>query len=656
MKRISKCDILQVIVFTLLNLIISISHKAVAQGNKSIALPPIFSDNMVLQQGVAVPVWGGAIPSSKVKVTVAENTAEVRADENGKWMVYLPAMSAGGPYQLVVKGNDSLSFKNVMIGEVWFASGQSNMNFTIDRPVENSERVIANANYPNIREFKVKNTSSRTPTSIYKGSWAVCSPENVKKFSAVAYFFARQLHADKKVAVGIIHSSYSGTPIEAWISADYLVTHPDFKDTVNAMVNDTTDWSVLNRYAATIDSLRNAIVNKATNGLIAGVTKLVYNDANWKSIDYPLKASRMNVPAYSLVWARRVIEIPRHGKPADLYLHLGTVIRKDITYFNGVEIGRSNEESQRKYIIPRKLIRKGKNVIAVMLLNEWSNGRIGNFVDAPFLSSIDSSVYISLKGHWKYNSDIEPALPVASSNKNQPTGLFNAMVFPIIPYAIKGFLWYQGESNAGRPQQYKSLLPLMVADWRIHWKQGDLPFIFVQLPDYSNSIEWAQLREAQASLLKYPNTGMAVTIDVGDSTNIHPAKKEQVGYRLWLAAKKIAYHDSYITLGPVLKSYRVSLDSVSLNFIDTRGGLTTKGNGTITGFTIAGENQKFYPAKAIIRDKSSVILYSENVSRPLAVRYAWTGNLPANLYDNEGMPCIPFRTDNWQFDSRLTGK
>jgi len=611
---------------------------------------------MVLQQGVAVPVWGAATPSTKVTVTVAENQAQVRADENGKWMVYLPAMGDGGPYQLVVKGNDSLSFKNVMIGEVWFASGQSNMNFSIDRPVENSEGVIADANYPNIREFKVKNTSSRTPTSFYKGSWAVCSPENVKKFSAVAYFFARQLYVDKKVAVGIIHSSYSGTPIEAWISADYLVAHPDFSDTVNAIVNDTTDWSVLDSYAATIDSLRNAIVNKATNGLLKGVTKLVYNDSNWKSIDYPLKASRMNVPAYSLVWARRVIEIPEHNKSADLYLNLGTVIRKDITYFNGVEIGRRNEESQRKYIIPRKLIRKGKNVIAVLLLNEWNNSRIGNFVDAPSLRSIDSSFYISLKGQWKYNSDIELALPVASSNKNQPTGLFNAMVFPIIPYAIKGFLWYQGESNAGRPQQYKSLLPLMVADWRIHWKQGDLPFIFVQLPDYSNSIDWAQLREAQASLLKYPNTGMAVTIDVGDSTNIHPAKKEQVGYRLWLAAKKVAYHDPDVTLGPVLKSYRISLDTVWVNFIDTRGGLTTKGNATITGFTIAGENQKFYPAKAIIRDKSSVILFSEELRGPVAIRYAWTGNLPANLYDNEGTPCIPFRTDNWQFDSRLTGK
>jgi len=345
MKRIRKCYPLRVVILTLLHLIISISHKAVAQTKKSIGLPPIISDNMVLQQGVAVPVWGAATPSTKVTVTVAENQAEVRADENGKWMVYLPAMSAGGPYQLVVKGNDSLSFRNVMIGEVWFASGQSNMNFSIGRPVENSERVIADANYPNIREFKVKNTSSRTPTSFYKGSWAVCNPENVKKFSAVAYFFARQLHVDKKVAVGIIHSSYSGTPIEAWISADYLVTHPDFSDTVNAMVNDTTDWSVLNRYAATIDSLRNAIVNNATNGLIAGVTKLVYNDANWKSIDYPLKASRMNVPAYSLVWARWVIEIPRHGKSADLYLNLGTVIRKDITYFNGVEIGRGNEEA-----------------------------------------------------------------------------------------------------------------------------------------------------------------------------------------------------------------------------------------------------------------------------------------------------------------------
>jgi sialate O-acetylesterase len=628
---------------------LNIDFCTIAQSRKNIRMPAIFCDNMVLQQGKPVPIWGFALPSTKLKLVLADHKTEVQADTMGKWLAYMPVMEAGGPYDLKIISLDTLIIRNVMIGEVWFASGQSNMNFSIDRPVNNSKQVIEGANYPDIREFRVPSSAVSLPkTTINSGSWKVCTPENVQKFSAVAYFFARYLHLNGKTAVGIIHSSFSGTPIEAWMSADYLVTHPDFKDTVRSILQDKPDWEALDAKSRGIDSLRTVIVKTTNNGKEEGVFLLNYDDSKWRSFNYPLRASKMAVPGYSLVWVRKVIEIPDFYMKKELYLDLGTVAESDITYFNGVQIGQGKAAGRRRYIVPESLTKKGKNIIAVRFSNEWGNGRIGNAGEHPTLYSKNSISPISLEGNWTYNDKIEPELPVSKVvYVRAPTGLFNGMVSPIIPYAIKGFLWYQGEGNSDRSQQYQTLFPLMVMDWRIHWKQGDLPFLFVQLPNYDAG--WAHIREAQASLLNYPHTGMAVTIDVGDSNDLHPGNKETVGYRLYLAAKRVAYDDRNVTLGPTLKNYKISGDLVFLSFENTVKGLKANGSDEINGFMIAGEDKKFYPAKAVFTDKSIVKVYCGHVHNPVAIRYAWSGNPNCNLYDSAGLPCAPFRTDQWVY-------
>lgn len=610
-------------------------------------LPEIFSDNMVLQQGKPIPVWGDAAPASRIDIFLGENQASAKADAAGKWIAYLPQMKAGGPYILRITGPRSITIKNVMIGEVWFASGQSNMNFSIGRPVNDSQKVIRDARFPDIREFRVNGRAMSQPARNLPGAkWKVCSPENVPEFSAVAYFFAKELHLDRKVPVGIIHSSFNGTQIESWISAGYLGSHPDFKDTVTKVLQEKPDWEALDLESQKIDAARNAIVSTVNNGKRLGVCNTDYDDSEWRTFNFPLRASGMAVPDYSLIWARKEVEISKDDMNKDLHLELGTVVESEITYFNGVEIGRGIREGKRSYVIPVRLLKEGKNIIAVRFSNEWNNGRIGNDGEHPSIHSADSTFMVPLEGKWTYSDKIEPELPVPKVIYiRAPTGLFNGMVAPVSPYAIKGFLWYQGEGNAGRAGQYTELFPLMLMNWRISFRQGDLPFLFVQLPNYNAG--WALIREAQASLLKYPKTGMAVTIDLGDPNNLHPGNKEPVGQRLYKAARQIAYHEAVECLSPVIRNWRFSGGAAFLNFENTAKGLMSGGDTIITGFMIAGKDHKFYPATAVITEGTIIKVYNKQVPEPCAVRYAWAGNPVCNLYNSAGLPCAPFRTDNW---------
>jgi len=643
MKHLTKAILIAIILF-------SFNCLALAKSLPSLKLPAIFCDNMVLQQGKLLPFWGEAKPLSPVEVILNGEHAHTQAGKDGKWLTYLPAMRAGGPYQVKVIGTDTLMIKNVMIGEVWFASGQSNMNFTIDRPdhpVDNSKQVIAEANYPDIREFSIPATTKSTPVDFLDhGSWKVCTPENVKRFSAVGYFFARQLHLDRKVAVGIIHSSVSGTPIESWISAGYLGAHPDFKDTVRRIIQEKPDWDALNARSGKVDSARNAIVLAAHNGQDNGVQLPQFDDSGWRTFSYPLRAARMSVPDYALIWVRKEINFDTPLPKTDLQLSLGTIAQGDLTYFNGVLVGQGNDEAPRNYVVPARLLRKGKNIVVVRFSNEWNNGRVGNDGEHPSLHSTDKKINISLEGEWHFNAKIEPDLPVARTIYiRAPTGLFNGMVAPVTPYAIKGILWYQGEGNAGNAKQYRALFPLLLMDWRIHWKQGDLPFIFVQLPNYNSG--WETIRDAQASLLSYANTGMAVTIDVGDPNNLHPGNKEPVGYRLYIAAKKVAYQDTAVTLGPRMVNYHVDGRNVLIDFKDVGKGIKLKGDTDVKGFLIAGPDKKFHPAHGKLIDGTHIKVSSDEVANPVAIRYAWSGNPACNLYDSNGLPCAPFRTDNW---------
>jgi len=622
---------------------------ATLHAQSALKLSPLFGNNMVMQQGINAAVFGTATVGKKISVSLAGYSAEAVTDSQGRWIAKMPVLKAGGPYQMEVRTDEEkIILKNVMVGEVWVASGQSNMNFKMNRPVLNSQYEIEKANYPNIREFHVEESVSSIPLKdVRKGEWKICTPANAANFSAVAYFFARKLSVEQNVAVGIIHTSYSGTPIQAWISADMLATHPDFSKRIREIRKSNPNWAALQEMVDSVRQVYLKAVRTDSVGYKLGINKAMYDDSRWKKVKYPIFASKLNVPAYRLIWIRKKFKVPAKAIPTDLYLSLGEVKMQDITYLNGTEIGRDNKEYPRVYRIPAKLLKKGMNTIAIRWLSEWGYGRVGNPGDHPGVYSADHKFNIPLDGQWAVDENSEPPLITSTSFSGQPTSLYNAMIAPIVNYGIKGVLWYQGEGNAANAEQYKSLLAMLLTDWRIRWQQGNFPFLLVQLPNYSyGGNGWVTLRESQAQLLKYPNVGMVVTTDVGDSTDVHPKNKKPVGERLYLASAKVAYGKDIEYSGPTFDSLVLRGDSAVLSFSNISSGLMVKAQNELKGFAVAADDKRFYPAVAkLIGDQ--VIVRSDFVKKPVAVRYNWSANPNGNLYNKKDLPASPFRTDNW---------
>ena len=630
-----------ILFFSLIFLFIPIHSKG-----QPLRVARIFSDNMVLQQNIYAPIWGWAKPGEKVTVDINEKKYSTITNTEGKWMLRLNPMQSGGDFVLTVStDSEKIEFRNVLIGEVWLASGQSNMNFKLGR-VDSAEKVIKEANYPNIREFETPYDVSRTPLEdLSGGEWKICTPETVGSFSGVAYFFARSLHIDQNVPVGIIHTSWSGTPCQSWISADMLYTMPEFKDKIiKEIYENDSDWSELQSLGNEKNRLREEIFQSKCEGLKKGVHKYNFNDKEWKESNYPLTPSQLGLPGYKLVWFRKEINLSGKNLKNDLILHLGKVMTGDVTYFNGVELGRERWDGVRNYRIPAKLLKKGKNVIAIRLLSEWGNGRLGDKASDPFLYNEDKSINISLKNEWKYNGDLEPELPVGQGYSNNPSSMFNTKISPLLPYGLSGFLWYQGEGNAGNPNLYSKLQPMLINDWRVRFEQGYLPFLFVQLPNLDGA-SWAEFREVQSRSLDLPNVGMAVSIDVGNPFDIHPNNKKPVGERLYLQAKNILYGDAdNIVQGPVYKSCELENTKVRIKFASVGNGLISIDNKPLRSFEIAGEDGKFYPAIAEI-EGSDVVLWCESVSNPKTIRHAWSGNPNVNLYNEKKLPATSFRAN-----------
>jgi len=621
-----------------------ITTSAFTSIDEDISVAKVFSDNMVVQQGLRIPVWGYAQPGVKIKVRLAGNTVQTSAGNDRRWVAHLPAMPYSGPHVIQVSGKHfTLNFTNVMVGEVWLASGQSNMEFSVGSVVD-AENVATQANFPMIREFRVPKRISKTPLpDLDGGNWKICDSENVREFSAVAYFFAQAIHLKRKVAIGIIHASWGGTPVEAWTSADKLKTHADFQK-IDTLLNTSEDWVQLQALSYKIDSIRDQTMLTADEGIKQRVHLPDYADANWQRTSYPIKTLGIKAPPYSFTWFRKTITISDADLGKDFKLLPGQMIESNIIYFNGVEIGRGMYQNK-SYPISKSLIRSGKNVIAIRLLSQWGNGQLGNSHNNPMFLSLDSTVKISLEGEWLFNSTIEPPLHKAVDYQNMPSVLFNAMINPLIPYPIKGVIWYQGETNSGRYNQYKVLQPLLFNDWRTRWKLGDFPFLFVQLPGLVET-SWQWMREAQAASLNYPNTGMAVSIDVGDAYDLHPRNKKPIGERLALLAQKIAYGENLVSTGPSYKSSLVIDTTIHIQFNNVGSGLISSDNTPLKNFLIAGKDHVFYKADArIVGDE--IIVRSPQVGQPVAVRYAWEAIPTVNFYNKEGLPAVPFRTDDW---------
>ena len=611
-----------------------------------VSVARIFSDNMVLQRGINAPVWGTASPGEKVSVEINGLISSTITSKDGKWKVYLPVFEAGGSFDLTVKGDNEVVFREVVFGDVWVASGQSNMEWRLENAT-NGEEEVRNANHPDIRLFYVPKRVGKFPKDeLEGGQWDICTPETAKEFSAVAYFFGRELQKDLNVPVGLINCNWGGTPAEAWTSSEILETLPDFKDRVVELENGS-NWEEDIPANNQRNAEKNKIINTSFKGLELGVHKVNYNSNDWPVVIAPNWDEKLD----GIVWMRKVIEIPKEYKGNELRFDLGRIENNVTVYFNEVKLGSTNSPYFAEYTVPAKLVKSGKNVIAVRVLHRWGTANFSGPEERMKLYAPSGAVLESLAGPWKYMTGLEPAFPEIAGYQNYPASLYNGMLNPIIPFGIKGVIWYQGESNAGRAYQYRSLFQAMIEDWRVRWGMDYFPFLFVQLANYMDIPEepkeddWAELREAQFMALNLPNTGMAVTIDIGEMFDIHPRNKQDVGYRLALAAKHIAYNQNIVYSGPLYKSMEINGSDIEIAFNHVGKGLQVKGE-KLTGFQIAGEDKKFYWADAQIVG-GEVFVSSDKVKEPVAVRYGWAINPECNLYNKNGLPASPFRTDDW---------
>lgn len=601
----------------------------------------IFADNMVLQQQLANPVWGRSAPGAIVRVNLAGETTEARAGADGRWRALLPALPAGGPYEMTVRGPESVVFKNVMVGEVWLVSGQSNMDFRLSGAT-GAPADIAAADLPGIRCLRVPQAVSRTPLDdLSEASWQVCSPVTAGGFSAVAFYFARELHRQRGVAVGLLNATWSGTPAEAWTSNSALAVLPDFAEPLKAIASSNEDWAVGMKNAVRIDTERDLVFEKGTAGLELGVHRHGFDDQDWPVADFPLSAAKMRLPDYAIVWVRKTVDLPASAAGKELTLNLGRCYEWDQTYFNGEQIGSHRWDGVREYRVPGRLVKAGRNTIAVRLYSEWSAGQLGKGKDQPLLSNADGTVKISLLGSWRYDGRFEPTLIVPRYFQREPTSLFNGMIAPVAGYGLRGALWYQGEGNAGKPRQYQFLLPALIQEWRWHWGQGNFPFLVVQLPgtvDY----DWPALREAQAMATRLPNVGVAVTIDIGDPENLHPTNKRPFGERLHRVARHVAYGENIVWSGPLFDRVETDSGSLRVHFRETGSGLVTRDGAAVRGFEVRAATGEYTPAEAMINGQSVVVRVA-SIPAPAAVRYAWAPNPDANLINREGLPAAPFR-------------
>ncbi|MGN7204079.1 sialate O-acetylesterase [Pedobacter sp. SAFR-022] len=625
-------------------------------GNLALAqlrLPKVFSDHMILQRTKPIPVWGSAKAGERITIEFGGQRYHTITGRDGKWRVQMAAMNAGGPYVMSVFGEEStqeaLTFKDILIGDVWIASGQSNMEWQVSQS-QNAGQEIKNANYPAIRFFNVPHAKQVVPQdTLAGGSWVSMDTAGVKTASAVAYFFARSLHGDLKVPIGIVQSTWGGTPVEAWTSRPKLLESPITKSRV--MTNDSI--TAAHFVKDSLDLLKFwDIVYKADTSIVSSVTGMAYNDSRWRTIEMPATLKDMNMPGYEgIVWLRRELAVGADIPGAvDLSIELGHPEMNYSVYINGREIAKTewNANLSHKYNIPSGLLKKGRNVVAVRMAFLWGGGGFNPASDGMYVSA--GNTRFSLAGTWKFMTDMEASLPTIKNYHRYPSYLYNAMINPIVSYGAKGFLWYQGEDNASAPDEYRSLFPMMIRDWRERWGQGYLPFLYVQLANYMKRQEmpaesdWAKLREAQTMTLSEPNTGMAVIIDVGAADDIHPKNKQEVGRRLALLAKKQVYQQNIQAQSPVYKNHQIEGQRLRVTFEETGKGLKTSDGKEVKGFAIAGSDGKFHWAEASIQG-NNVIVSAPGVANPVAVRYAWADNPACNLVNSAGLPAVPFRTD-----------
>lgn len=620
-------------------------------------MPAVFSDNLILQQGKPVAVSGWAASGEAVAVEFAGQHKETVADGSGRWQVRLDALPVcSTPAEMRIRGRNTIVLHNVLVGDVWLASGQSNMEMAV-RSATNAAQEMAEANYPGIRFFLIERDLSSSPKDDCAGKWVVCAPESVAPFSAAAYFFARELHGKTKIPMGVINSSVGASSCQAWTPAEVLTADKSLPQLAPVAPENYSSWK-------TYLAFRNGEYDRCSysdTGIKSECldwAKPELNASDWKDFTAPGNIEGQGMGIDGAIWFRKEVEIPAAWAGQNLTLALGPISDNDVAFVNGVKVG-STENNWREWVfrnypVPGNVLRPGRNVVTVRIFNRIGNGGFFPPYPAPLKLAKDSENAVILSGVWKCKverAETPAALPgPLPSVYSVPTAFFNAMIAPFAKFPLRGFIWYQGEGNAGAAKQHDTLFPAMIESWRKWWGDERLPFYFVQLASFrAREIQpseggWARLRESQLKTLGLHDTGMAVAIDIGEALEIHPHNKQDVGRRLARWALRDCYGETDLEVsGPLYASNTIEGAAIRIRFTHAGSGLQAKG-GTLKGFAIAGADKKFVWADARI-DGESVVILSPTIKNPLFVRYAWADNPECTLFNGAGLPASPFRTD-----------
>ena len=616
-----------------------------------VELPLLFSDGAVLQRDQPMRIWGTAEAGAQVKVDFNGNAVEVVTGNDGRWSATLPAHGAGGPYVLTVNsGGVSRVVRDVLVGDVWLASGQSNMEWPVQSSTD-AEQVIASAGDAQIRHFKIpKSWSAKPEQDLVGGNWAAASPQTVASFSAVGYAFARELRAATGVPIGIIDSTWGGSNIQTWMNAASLGIDENGLAARMQQVKDADE-----RLAAEVQ--RKLARWKESDNDESQWHLAKYDDSDWSAIRVPgAWESNGWAGMDGVAWYRTTFTLSAEQAKQGATLSLGPIDDSDQVWINGQVVGGMTNmwSTPRVYPVPAQVLQAGANTLAVRVVDSGGGGGIGGSPDKVYLQFEDGQRH-ALAGDWKFR----PAEVVVAieGDKNQiDTLLYNQMIHPLQPIPLRGVIWYQGESNAGEgvAYPYRDQFMTMIKQWRSEWQQPELPFLWVQLANFiSNgdtptSSPWAMLRESQSAALALPATAQAVIIDVGDAGDIHPTDKQTVGHRLALAARHVAYGESLVYSGPVYRDVQFQGNAAHIAFDLLGSKLAARGGGdAVQGFELAGADRRFHPATAKI-DGDAVVVSSDKVASPVAVRYGWRDNPEdADLINQEKLPASPFRSDTW---------
>jgi len=618
---------------TLLMLMLCMASAARAE----IVPDRIFSDQMVLQRDQDVAIWGSAVPEASITLTFADKTYRGQADPSGRWKISIPPQEASGPHIFALSGDGEVTIRDVHFGDVWLAGGQSNMEWKLSWGINDSDKIIAAADYPLIRFFDVPSEIAATPqTQLNGGEWKKATPENAAEFSAVAYLFAQKNHLEKDVAVGIIDNNWGGTPAEAWMSKGALMEVPAYRERTEALYQPGTDWS--GRFAR---NQRNAEekyrrLSSKEDALKASAYRFDYSTASWSEQALPAEFEH-------LAWLRH--EFTLDEIPPKAVLQLGDLQQEAFVWINEQLLAEEDSQAQgARYEIPAKLLKKGRNLIALRVGNSWHNKPYVGRPDQLWLQLGDNR--LDLSAGWRYSNQVEPPIPEHIRYEHKPTFLYNSMIHPIRGYGMRGVIWYQGESNVGEAARYHDLFSALIRDWRNQWQQ-EFPFLFVQLaaflepkipqPDSS----WALLRDMQSRTLDLPDTGMATAIDLGDIYDIHPRNKQDVAARLWGEAKRISYGDEVLSRGPTYQSHQLKDNRVVIRFAHTGKGMRLDGGESVKGFILADSQGNYLPANAKING-NTIVVWHDDIAKPSALKYAWADYPEVNLYNSANLPALPF--------------